>query len=77
MQFYAEKVLQVFVGATLSMAILDPGCTKTVCGNTWLECFIETLSNEEKESVKTDPSLRQSKYQQRLLEKGFHCNRGY
>ena len=57
MQFYMEEGLQTLVGETLSMAILDSGCTKTVCGNTWLECFIETLSNEEKELLTTEPSL--------------------
>ena len=83
-QFYMEEVLQTLVGETLSMAILDSGCTETVCGNTWLECFIETLSNEEKELVTTEPSLilnlemgrcslpiRLSKYQQKLLERRF------
>ena len=62
------------------MAILDSGCTKTVCGNTWLECFIETFSNLEKELVKSEPSLISNlemgrlslltrQYQQTLLER--------
>ena len=49
------------------MAILDSGCTKTVCSNTWLECFIETLSNEEKEFVKTEPSLTYFKFGDRKM----------
>ena len=33
---------------TFSMAVLDSGCTKTVCRETWLNWYLETLSDEEK-----------------------------
>ena len=32
-----------FVGETLNHAVLDSGCTKTVCGASWLDSYIETL----------------------------------
>ena len=33
-----------FVGETLNHAVLDSGCTKTVCGASWLDSYTETLS---------------------------------
>ena len=53
---------RLIVGETLSKYILSQGWPKTVCGNTWLECFIETLSNEEKKLVTTEPSLTYFKF---------------
>ena len=32
------------------------------CHNTWLDCFMETLSNEEKEFVKTEASVNYFKF---------------
>ena len=32
---------------TLSMAILDSGCTKRVCSKTWLKCYLRSLISEE------------------------------
>ena len=39
--------MRVFVGETLSCAVLDSGCTQTVCGRKWLECYRDSLSNED------------------------------
>ncbi|XP_057296098.1 uncharacterized protein LOC130625028 [Hydractinia symbiolongicarpus] len=41
-----EDEMQSLVGETLSCAVLDCGCTKTVCGNTWYQCFIDNLEND-------------------------------
>ena len=38
---------RIFVGETLSCAVLDSGCSQTVCGKNWLECFQESLDEEE------------------------------
>ena len=43
-----EETMETLVGETLSMAVLDSGCTKTVCGENWLNCYLETLSDEDK-----------------------------
>ena len=40
--------METLIGEMLSMAVLDSGCTKTVCGETWLNCDLETLSDEDK-----------------------------
>ena len=39
--------MKVFVEETLSCAVLDSGCTQTVCGRQWLECYRDSLSNED------------------------------
>ena len=38
--------MKVFVGETLNCAVLDSGCTQTVCGNNWLKCFKESMQEE-------------------------------
>ena len=40
-----------FVGETLNHAVLHSRCTKTVCGISWLDNYLETLSPEDKEKV--------------------------
>ena len=40
-----------FVGETLKHAVLDGGCTKNVCGVSWLESYLETLSEVDKKKV--------------------------
>ena len=40
--------LQNVLEKTLNLAVLDSGCTKTVCGEEWLKCYIHSLSEEEK-----------------------------
>ncbi len=39
---------RVFVGETLNCAVLDSGCSQTVCGKNWLRCFQESLDDEAK-----------------------------
>ena len=34
------------------MAILDSGCSKTVCGRNWLVAYLDSLSVLDKKSVK-------------------------
>ena len=40
-----------FVGETLNHAVLDIGCTKTVCGASWLDSYIKTLSECDQKKV--------------------------
>ena len=37
---------------TLNLAVLDSRCTKTVCGEEWLHCYLDTLSEKEQEEKK-------------------------
>ena len=57
-----EETMETLIGETLSMAVLDPGCPKTVCGETWLNCYLETLSNEDKKLLHVEDSNSVSKF---------------
>ena len=49
-----EKVSEVnisFLAETFNFAILDSGCTKTVCGKSWMNVYRQSLSLEENEKI--------------------------
>ena len=59
----AEKCfIQNFLGETLNLAVLDSGCTKTVCGEEWLKCYIDSLSEEEKKKIQSYKSNTEFKF---------------
>ena len=33
------------------MAVLDSGCTQTVCGKTWLNVYYQSLDKKERDAV--------------------------
>ena len=39
--------MKVFVGETLSSAVLNSGSTQTVHGRKWLHCYTDSLINED------------------------------
>ena len=45
-----------FLGETLGMAIVDSGCSKTVCGQAWLQSYFETLSVHDRQLVEKNRS---------------------
>jgi len=44
------------LGETLGKVLLDSGCSKTVCGEVWLDSFMDTLTTEEKANIVYDQS---------------------
>ena len=46
-----ENYMINFLGETLNTAVLDSGCSKTVCGEVWLNCYLKSLSEEELELI--------------------------
>ena len=50
---HTQESVQQFTGETLSPAVLDSGATSTVCGKTWIDCYEETLSDEDRLKVKS------------------------
>ena len=52
----SDGKMKDFVGETLSSAVLDTGCTKTVCGRNWLNYYLDTSDEVEKQSVQIHPS---------------------
>ena len=45
--------LNALLSETLGMGVLDTGCTKTVAGEEWMEAYLDTLSKEDRDLVKT------------------------
>ena len=48
--------MDTLIGETLSMAVLDSGCIKTVCSKTWLNCYLKSLSSDELDNIKYERS---------------------
>ena len=40
------------------MVVIDSGCTKTACGQVWLDCYVQSLSNESVREEKGETSFR-------------------
>ena len=53
-----ECYITKFVGETFHCAVLDSGCTKNVCGEVWLNYYLETLTESDSAKV--------------LVEEGFN-----
>ena len=46
-----ERYTEKFVGETFNWAVLDSGCTKNVCGESWLSNYLDTLTEVDKSQV--------------------------
>ena len=49
----SENGFKRFTGESLGAAVLDSSASKTVCGKTWIDCYIESLNDKEKELIKS------------------------
>ena len=49
---YTEK----FIGETLNCAVLDSECTENACGKTWLDSYLNTLSEKDAQKVVEESS---------------------
>ena len=43
--------MQQFVGETLGCAVVDSGCSKTVAGKEWVDCYLDLLNVDDKQKV--------------------------
>ena len=50
------------MGETLGCAVLDSGCTSTVCGRIWFESYLDTLSRNDIKQVTESPSSKQFRF---------------
>ena len=57
-----ECYVENFLGETLSYAILDSRCTKSVCGRVWLQCYLDALNESDKSSVQEQESSSKFKF---------------
>ena len=46
----------ILMGESIGSVVLDSGCSRTVCGEDWLSCFMVTLNLKEKSSITTSES---------------------
>ena len=53
-----DNNLQKLVNESKGYAILDSGCSTTVCGEKWLNDFVKSLSDEERMQIKIEPSAQ-------------------
>ena len=44
------------MGETINKAVLDCGASKTVCGNEWLKCYLDSIDEKTKGDIKEFPS---------------------
>ena len=51
-----ECYITKFVGETFNCAVLDSGCSKNVCGESWLNYYLETLTQSDHSKVKFEDS---------------------
>ena len=51
-----DSYIETFVGEILGLAVLDSGCTQSVCGKGWLQCYIDMLSPDEVANISEYPS---------------------
>ena len=54
--------LCLLLSETMGMALLDTGCSKTVCGKQWLSVYLDTLSLQDRRSVKRTDSTNQFRF---------------
>ena len=59
---HTQETLQHFTGESFSAAVLDSGASKTVCGETWMNYYKETLSIEDQNSITSEPSSAYFKF---------------
>ena len=48
--------MDTLIGETLRMAIIHSGCTKPVCDQVRLDCYLQSLRNEDQQSVRKEKS---------------------
>ena len=48
--------MRVMVADSFNCAILDSACSSTVCGEDWINCYMETLDDKQKQNLKIFPS---------------------
>ena len=58
----AEEKEVSLLGQTVGCTVLDSGCSRSVCGYVWYQCFLETLTEEAKKKIKTKSSESSFKF---------------
>ena len=59
---FLDESMESLVGETFNMVLLDSGCTKTVCGELWLQIYLDTLKGEDFSKVLKEESHTKFKF---------------
>ena len=57
-----EDMIDSLLAETFNVASLDSGCTKTVCGEVWLQYYTDSLSVSDKDKMTICPSSNSFKF---------------
>ena len=57
-----KEYLSLFLSDLFGMALLDSGCSKTVCGKKWLSAYLDTLSIQDRKSVQRNDSSNKFRF---------------
>ena len=52
----SESSMRLFVGETMGCAVIDSGCSKTVAGRQWVDCYREQVNTDGDNNMKIDKS---------------------
>ena len=53
---------EIFLTESMGCAIIDTACTRTVCGKTWFEDFVNSLEEQDKDSIEERESNRKFRF---------------
>ena len=59
---YNQDEIQRLGNESRNCAVLDTACTSTVCGDKWLQCFLDTLTEEQLQKVEEFPGRKLFKF---------------
>ena len=65
--------LQCLINESKGCAVLDTGCSKTVCGVMWLNNYVDNLSDYERETIKEENSLATVTFGDRMTAPSLKC----
>ena len=65
---YVEKL----AGQAFGCALLDSGCTKTICGSFWWQCYKNSTNEKDQADIVYEPSIRTFKFRDSKVIKSTH-----
>ena len=68
---FLEDSAESLVSETFNMALLDSGCTKMVCWETWLQHYLHSLLFDEYKQIDTSKTNSSFKFGDSKLVKSF------
>ena len=57
-----QEDLCLFTSEARNSAVLDSGCTASVAGQSWVDCYLQTLNDDQQANINIQPSNRLFKF---------------